>query len=122
MLHRGELGCKGLREMLTPLEVDLRALPGVEEVSCNYHGNCQVLLKGFEILETQPRRAHIAPSKLHPERTALQPSFTQRLTSLGSGVDYHSDSAVGPVQYLPLGTPVEAAKNRDLWREMYGEG
>lgn len=46
----------------------------------------------------------------------------QRLTSPSSGVDYPSDNAVGPVQYLPLGAPVEVAKNRDLWREIYEEG
>lgn len=74
-------------EMLSPLEEDLRALPRVEEVSCNYHGNCQVLLKGFTILETQPSGADIAPSKLHPQYRALQPSFMQRLTSPSSGVD-----------------------------------
>jgi hypothetical protein len=53
-------------EMLSPLEEDLRALPRVEEVSCNYHGNCQVLLKGFKILETQPSKAGITSSKLYP--------------------------------------------------------
>lgn len=108
--------------MLSPLEEDLRVLPRVEEASCNYHGNCQVLLKGFKTLESQPSSAAIAPSKLHPQHSPLQPSFTQRLTSLSSGVDYHTGSAVGPVQYLPLGAPVEVAKNRDLRREIYEEG
>lgn len=52
--------------MLSPLEEDLRALPRAEEVSCNYHGNCQVLLKGFKMLEKEPSGADIASSKLHP--------------------------------------------------------
>lgn len=52
--------------MLSPLEADLRALPRVEEVSCNYLGNCQVFPTGFKMLEKEPSGADTASSKLYP--------------------------------------------------------